>query len=282
MPQFLYWIPGIHRCADRHQAAEHGLGHAFDRAPSFTTHPAGPSGGPGTVVSLDDARLGYYPDQQDWRPIVSPETVGRDDLCWVGLWRDARPRPEDVARDELLPGAIVETDDGSRWQIPHALHYADLAIDGKPRVVPYLGLPRQKTRDPHTGRWMAGQIRAKYRDLWSALEAYELAQEEAQRQALDAGQETYTLPENRHAAAWLAFGANYRVGEAELDLLGLIDERLIRATLRVLKNEDGYESIRRVVEQKKTGPSASSAGSPGAAPSIADRPSPQPAGAGAR
>lgn len=96
----------------------------------------GPDGGSGALVYFD-SRVGDAAKQitkidlseQEWQPAApcGELAAGR---YWVGLWRDFRPGPEDLQRQELTEGLVVELLDRRHWQIPIADYLpSKLAID---------------------------------------------------------------------------------------------------------------------------------------------------------
>jgi hypothetical protein len=197
-------VPGI--------LAEHGLLHLLDgpraKAITWTGCDIGSGAGPVTagryiVVSMPPADprgkapvAGYFPDAQEW----DPPDEGED--WWLGWERGSPPRPEDLARETMFRGEMVELCDGRQWQIPVVRS-----------LLGHTTLP-QLLRERSSGK-VERQIKAEYAALFE--ETARLANAYYGRTT---EQVTYeeAVPLVRKALA-----CNYRIGRREAGALKLFD-----------------------------------------------------------
>jgi hypothetical protein len=83
----------------------------------------GPDGAGGMLVHFDP-RGGVAANQitkinlelQDWEP-AAPCGEQRGGRYWLGLWKDHRPGPEDLQRQDLADGLPVKLLDGNQWVV---------------------------------------------------------------------------------------------------------------------------------------------------------------------
>ena len=71
-----------------------GLGHAFDGKPPVVRgleNGKGIDGQSGSIIGRS-AGIGYYPERQDWQPLVGAENV------WIGITRDSLPTPREMVQ----------------------------------------------------------------------------------------------------------------------------------------------------------------------------------------
>lgn len=204
MAGFLYFLPRSEPSAPSLDAiAAAGLGYAFDTQPeAVTCRMNSPCGlGPGFVLG-DQSRMGdysvkYAPAEQEWRKLPCG--------CVVGWYRDAPPGPDDLARDEQLPGYSLTMGDGRQWCWPLVRSVDDL---GDPVCL----LPSVLVRDPESRRLKPGPPLQRYRRIWEETEWV--------WQALVSGDNTdHELRALETCGVLL--GQNYRVSEEEIDLLTL-------------------------------------------------------------
>ena len=192
---------------------------------------AGPGGKSGVFLMAmptsgeKPARVGYYPNQQEWT-----EFADGDSGYWVGLDKDQPPTPADIQRKSVFPGYGL-TLSGQVWQIP---------------VI----------RDPHGGTglpcdWtleasgnVAETIQREYRSLW---------EEFASVVDLFFSTDTATPPglfqlerQDAMARCLQALAVNYRIGRAEQNLLRLVNAEtwipILGATVDVHTFFDLYQS----------------------------------------
>lgn len=120
MSAFLYFLPDQQLPVTREKLIAWGLDYAFDGVPHHAAA-SGPDGQRG-VLLCDQPRLephvpAYRPEEQPWRKV--PREPGSDGPeIHVGYYREAKPTIDDLAREEILPGELVELCDGHQWQVP--------------------------------------------------------------------------------------------------------------------------------------------------------------------
>lgn len=214
MTGFLYFVPGSATRLD--ELRQLGLGYAFDADPTPRGCQSGPGGANGVIVcderSVPLEKLGYWPARQTWKkhPI-------RD--YWVGMYQEARPTPDDLARPEQIPGEWLKLDDGNKWLAPKARRWEEF----DEQLLWLCDLPKRLTLDD-SGRWTLGEIKPRYERLWTLAMAYEAAMNEAI--VNNGAQPDGTVRFQFDAIDDLAVGClqtNYRVSVVELDMLGVYD-----------------------------------------------------------
>lgn len=221
MSGLLYYLPQRSH-VELAQAAELGLGHAFERDLSPRGVSAnGPDGGAGVVIcdATRVAKLGHYADCQEWMKI--PQSPAD---AWVGRFINEPVKPEDLARDEQLGGHPVTLADGQQWLVPVARGLAE-TDDGQRTW--YQAVPTRMRLDEQSGDWTEGEIVERYRPLWSIATAwwdrfYASAEEDFE--------ESFDFARRADAAAEV-LAVNYRLGRAEVSLLGLFDAQAPVAVL---------------------------------------------------
>ena len=205
MSSFYYWIPNGKPSIALPELLQLGLGYALEGGHTARGCDSGPDKQRGAVVcqgANKDGRLGYFPEKQTWKQIP-----GKD--VWCGYYTEAMPTPEELARDEPIPGVWIELDGGGKWQAPIARkRFED---DGE--LFWSYNVPRRLTLD-EGGEWVPGEVKPRYQRLWADAERTE--------QAVIDGAEVDDLD----AIAIRALQINYRVSAIELDLLGIYDESL--------------------------------------------------------
>lgn len=230
MRRFLYWIPGgkpNDTSPERVRAL--GIGHAHDdgdrvRSASVSR---GPDGGPGVVVGFnipaaDEDAVRYVPDRQAWVKVLGSD-------CMVGRYTDGEAmRPVDLLKTNTLDGHMVTLADGKQWLVPVARRVAteDGGVSG-------CVLPVSAGLDPESGTWRPDRIARKYQELWGvAMEWLDVI--DAQQEAVDeAGGAAFLFHQIMHGAC-VALGCNYRLGDTEADLLGLMDMEAAKAVMGAL------------------------------------------------
>lgn len=238
--QFQYFVVPKHAGQARiepSQLADYGLAYAFDRdrqpvSNRCMTGPR-PDGSGGIVLCCDTSRLGYYPDRQMWRPMHGDPEV------WVGIENDHRPTPLDVARSKQADGEWLTMRDDSRWLIPRARQYDanEAGIFYRESLPANLDINNQ-------GEWIRGDVFAEYLRLW------ELAN--------DVADGANSLDE----LATAALNANYRIGQTELALLGLLDTdwSVLFSVLRIVLDRERSEDLQKKTAESIAATSTLSAG----------------------
>ena len=220
---FLYWIPNQVEAPKQAKLIEFGLGYVFDdRAPTYVPAiPCGPDGNSGHLATFH-TNPKYIAETQVWQPLPDNKHG-----VMVGLFKHLEPMPEDFARDELLEGEQV---DG--WEIPRAIEFVD--ADGLPVYRTALPTHLKYAGD---GQWYPGDIKEKYRNLWTLAENYQTQLDKAlsEGKPLPDGRISYTRPAMFHQVAVSAVQTNYRIGPTELEMLKVYDvefaERVVDALL---------------------------------------------------
>lgn len=233
MSEFLYYFGeqrhALDKAAWKALCAEHGLAHLARTVPTVRGC-RGPDGGDGIVVA---ARLdgggsapGYYPDGQDWYQCGT---------CWIGVTRDTLPGPDDLQQREILPGHNVELADEREWLMPYAI-----VSPGK------LALPSQFVKDKEIGN--ARKLKERYRDFGERAFAFWGRVGDATEGRIEATHEELI------ALATAGLSLNYRVGEHEVHMLGVLDTENIWELCFAAIDWPGYERMfsDAVEAQKKT------------------------------
>lgn len=119
MRHLLYFIAGVTKIEEDEIRAA-GLGSScggmyFARR----EHGSGPGGKPGQLFAAypgampSGLRIDYRPDEQVWRECNGGK-------FWVGCWKDAKPGPADLEREEMIEGHWVRLDGEHDWLVPVA------------------------------------------------------------------------------------------------------------------------------------------------------------------
>lgn len=207
--QFLYYRPGHTRKVSFDDIKHWGLEYAFDKQPvSAECMNRTPDGSNGQVF-IAFSRDGEVPqmnlDKQTWRKLPG-DRMGAP--VYVGYWNEAKPGPEELVRDTMLPGYPYELMDGHVWRVPLVRRY-----EGE---VHCCSLPRLMDFD-EDGNPIDGDVMQQYRHLWELtkpvvddlLLQYGLAEESPQ-------------PLGKNDTVKIAVSllqANYRVSLPELVML---------------------------------------------------------------
>jgi hypothetical protein len=204
MRGLIYYLPG-RRQANREDLVAAGLGYALERegGPSCAACEKGPDGAAGCVFSLPGLD-GQAPGVQAIAAGVHWQRIPGS-AAWVGFNSEAPPGPADLVRRKSLDGHRVELADGQQWLVPVAR-----AVDGSSR------LPQRLSWDGRT--WAPGDVLPRYAELFAAACR---AWDSIFGAAMD-GEAITLLTEEADVAA-LALACNYRIGPAEISLLGLFD-----------------------------------------------------------
>jgi len=240
MAGLLYYLPGKTRAISPKEVVAAGLDYAFERrrdttGPRFTATPVrnGPDGKEGVVLADSPSvpRIGYFQDEQTWRQIPGTE-------AWVGMFANDRPKPDDLARREPLPGHPVVLGDGQTWIVPAARNAS--AVDGQ--VLFLEAIPRALDLDDD-GKWIPGEPLERYRPLWEAVTKYLAVLTEV---VADETDEAFRF-EIDDQGPIDALAVNYRLGRAECVLLGLLTwgGPYFRLILEAVIDLPGFEAIKK-------------------------------------
>lgn len=261
MHGFIYYASGIHEPHPKRDAIERwGLGYALGDGVVRRGVMRGPDAMQGVVLARPDCGdLGYYAERQTWRQIPPALLTADAPAVWVGHSTAHKLTPDDLARPAQLAGHAVELDDGQRWQCPAAIAIDDAELQcDAPRKSSTL--PRRSALGSD-GVWRRDAMHDTYRPLWQVATDYWQAFHEAIAGGDDDDAVQFTF--NRaHEAAVICLAANYYLGPAECDLLGLLDENTIT---RILEAAIDWPTYRRWLQKKSALAPVGSASSAGLA-----------------
>jgi len=205
MRQLLYFIEG-REALGRDEAERLGIGHAFPDGVACRRAGDGPGRQGGVVCARDADGLGYWPERQEWHPAGSAG-------LWIGWHKDAKPRPEDLARERQTSGHWVTLSDGCQWLIPAAQRWDDA---GFVRAVP------SRLRLNAAGEWSSGEVLPDFARLWAAAQRWF----DFVTVASEQGTASVAFGDAANMACE-ALAANYRVTRIEVAALGLLDDRQV-------------------------------------------------------
>ena len=231
MSGLLYYLPGETPAIKQPRLNELGLGYALNPyGPRGCAR--GPDGGQGIVLAHPDhPRLGYYANEQVWRKMAG----SFDNGCrpWVGYQTDARPTPADLLRPDALVGHPVNLGDGNDWTVPIARRL--IPTDDNSNLLAACMLPKAIDVDDD-GNWVEGDIRPRYESLWQvATSWWNKAHTVDDDEVDDDGVARLRFDlDDIYSGAVVALQANYRIGQTEVAMLGLLDEINVGQVLEAL------------------------------------------------
>lgn len=280
MSGLLYYLPECTRAIKVADLGKIGLGYAFDSRLVPREVQRGPGGDRGVVVAdpdrLPEHLLGFWPEKQTWLKIPGlPD--GKE--AWVGRHNDQPVRPPDLVRESVLPGHFVTLADGNDWLVPIA---RGINADGD-EPFGYPNLPQTVGVDD-AGAWTQGGVVPKYRRLWEIATAWwdafaaagpgpddvdDVVVDDKRKVTIE-----FDFPGVNDAALY-ALATNYRVGKAEVALLGLFDDR---STVEVLEALIDWPTVQAWIKKKVSETSTPDGSSTDAGPeaSIPDTGQPSP------
>jgi len=219
MAGFLYYLPNV-RTLNEAGVREAGLAYALGRGgPTYQAMSPGPNGSAGVLFTLPGAS----------GQCASSEAAGRatwaqvpNAAVWVGFDPDDPPTPEDLARERQIDGHGVTLEDGQQWLVPVAR-----ALAG------HCPLPRRVSWDG--AQWSPGEVLERYRDLEGhAQRLWGLVMGAAEATPETEAPPPITFADECDIAA-AALALNYRLGPAEISLLGLFStESEARVALAII------------------------------------------------
>jgi hypothetical protein len=234
MAGFLYFVPGVMSLGAE---ARRGLEFPFSEGLTTVETQRGPSGesgvigywqkAPGMKVGTDTI---YQPAAQEW-----VEWRG----YWVGMWKDRKPGPGDLAKDTAIGGRGVMTlGDDQEWLIPTLMAPSG---EGQVSVLPHsvgLGIDGKVERTP----------RGEFADLCRrSVRVFE------EWLAVASGESVGDVMDEVELVGFILDGLrlNYAVGAAEARLLGLlVDAQLARIAWRMVDLDYSRELLE-ALEKKK-------------------------------
>lgn len=233
MSEFLYYFPAgkhaLDKAAWQALCCSHNLQYLSKAAPTVRAC-RGPDNSDGVVVAArtsgDGGAPGYYPDKQVWRNCGG---------YWLGATRGELPGQDELRHKEQLPGHSVELADGSEWLMPYAI------------VAPgTLALPRIFGVDADGNDALS--VHPRYQDFADKAERFWNAVGDS------AGAQITANYDELLALAVSGLSLNYRVGENELRMLGVLDTSNIWQLCFAAIDWPSFESMldELVDAQKKT------------------------------
>lgn len=213
MSGFLYFLSDhVGEIGDQN-LVRHGIHYAIERSEMAGPRGVvlGPNGRAGVLVahkSFPLNRLTFKADEQEWIQHAKVENT------WVGKWQSDSISPSDLQRLQMVDGASVTLEDGSKWKAAHARRFEHL--DGG-HLRCFSPLP--KTLTATKDGWAPTRIAKRYRRLADLADLFWREKLEAAKQTES---ETFTwFSKYADELAVAALTANYRIAETELTLLEL-------------------------------------------------------------
>ena len=167
--------------------------------------PTAPAGREWPTLGVWPASEKRVEADQEWRAV-------REGELWVGMYRQFRPEPADLAKPEQIAGHQVLLGDGAAWQIPVA------------RAFPVGTCLPQRMQIGADGKWVSGEVLERF----GAFSARAQAWWEAFAEADAKGEAFYYRGSDWGDLASMALGANYAVTPHGIDVLGLLTSSTVR------------------------------------------------------
>lgn len=160
MSGFLYFKPQHQQNVTLDDVKAWGLSYAFESKPvTCPCHMNTPSGGAGVVFGEQsrhgDGRVKMNLDAQEWRKMKRP---GGPDV-FLGYWKDAPPKPLDLARKNQLGGYLVSLADDTKWLCPVVRYFDESSAELRTNLPSYLDVDEN-------GELVPGQVLPLYSHLW--------------------------------------------------------------------------------------------------------------------
>jgi hypothetical protein len=250
MAGFLYWFPERKNVTPAEFAK--ALPYAFEEGVSFDTRgvASGPDGLAGKICTTGDAAACLFKkDAQTWRKIPGTKT-GEGDAerwLWVGMYNNEHmPKATDLVRKSPLPGKDVILKNGWRIHIP-------IALSQNPETSQFLYPLPKELRLTDDGDWQPITIEKRYEKLWIVAWEWFCSTFDFQGSAKD-GKITVTY-NDLFGGACEAIAANYRMKDAEADLLRCLDQtiagNILNAVCDIELFFEGAESVKKKTEPEQ-------------------------------
>lgn len=199
MAGLVYYLPGKGAVSEKN-VLDAGLGYAYVKKLAHVGMSSGPDGKSGAAFLLAEGSLAPLADaatrRKTWTQIPNS-------AAWVGYDPDNRPAPAELARAERIGGHMTRLADGQEWLVPVARELGGGSA-----------LPRRLSWDGAS--WTPGDVLPQYRRLWeAACRAFD------QLLGVEGHGDMAMLLSEECDLAAQALCCNYRVGPAEISLLGL-------------------------------------------------------------
>lgn len=249
MASYLIYIPGIQGAKNEH-LDELGLQSLrADKNPEWLeVLQHGPDGGQGMIAiwrehDETDPVFGMR-DSQDWTESPPDIELGlKPGAYWIGIDQECPVLPADIERPNRHFSAQVKLCDDNWWAIPVAAR-----------------LPHRHGINHKTGEKYR-RVAPRFEDFWNMSEQYAVqilqemdAAELIRERRPDISEEELTVQiplEDVWDYCVFALGLNYRINDAIIDRLGLLDDTtMVQVTFATM---DMAEILKTQDEQKKTG-----------------------------
>lgn len=228
MADFLYFLPLEANSLSPANVSAAGLDYASDGRGFLAVQTSkGPGDAQGFILAFDRADqqipdLKFNSAAQTWRK-------AKGGKFWVGLSKDDRPGPDDLARSRVISGEAVKLHDGNEWTIPICLS-----------IVRGTTLPRALVLGQDGETWELATLPEFVRLCKDAATVWE-----AFRTAND-GTVTMDGQEAPRIAAD-ALAVNYRIGPMEISMLALWSSTDMWNVLKAII--DGY-AVERIAKER--------------------------------
>jgi hypothetical protein len=172
---------------------------------------------------------------QEWRKLPKSDVH-------VGMWRDARPTPDELARVPLIAGYDIRLADAQAWKIPLVRRFDQVKLTTESALPCYMECDDD-------GTWRRGKVLDVHAHLWDVTAPV--------ADALLAEYTEHTSPDVKDADIFKCvcalLAANYCVGPGELSLMqALTNEASVHAACMAACDWATFEAW---AEQQKKSPS---------------------------
>lgn len=218
MGRLVYFLAGA-GTMNAGRAHQLGLGYALDgRGVAYVGMTRGPGGASGVLFGRSETPLTNVEGLR-WAPYPGQSRLH------VGWDAGNAPGPGDLARRKQLQGHAVELADGQRWLVPVARHpHGDSPL---PRRLEWSG----------SAGWAPGEVIESRRALWEgACRAWDTLSGQVEEDGA-------LLVSDGAELAVMALSANYRVSQAEVSALGLLDTETSAEVLKALVDWPAIEEL---------------------------------------
>lgn len=250
MAGILYFIPNANT-GDIGEPSSLPFAYAFEKKSKLSKVQSGtgPDGKSGVIVanpgSVKAPQMRYVADKQTWC------NCGE---YYCGVWNDAIPSPEDLARKEQLPGEYLELADEREWLIPIARRWS---INESSQAMEWeTDIPR--TIEIRGQSIFHGPVIKRYQALWTIANAIYNTRDDGETAdelvSLEAERDLMGGFYPRAMCAAMIIQENYRVGPVECTtLLRLLDTSTANRIFDVLTNWNSYRHMKKKIAELASG-----------------------------
>jgi len=230
VPDLFYYLSG-RQTIKLAGVKEAGLAYAVGKGgPTHSPMSLGPDKQSGVVFSFGTAPL-HLGKQPKWEQMPNSK-------IWIGYDPDQKfPGPSELKREQTFGGHEVKLADGNKWIVPVAR-----ALDG---TTP---LPRRLRWDG--SEWTPSDVLPQYVDLFDkACALWDGLMAAAVNPEAETG---FTFSQECDVAAH-ALALNYRVGPAEISILGLFDTQSEIEIAKAIVDWPTFEQIKKNMASENVG-----------------------------